>query len=62
MHTRRKFAILLILILASVSCQLSAASVTDVKQASCDVYLASQSHPYRVSVIVPQVDGTRAKP
>jgi predicted HAD superfamily phosphohydrolase YqeG len=53
----RKLTIILILWLASVSCQLSAATVADVKQASCDVYFASNTHPYRVDVIAPQVDG-----
>jgi predicted HAD superfamily phosphohydrolase YqeG len=56
----RKFTIALILWLASVSCQLSAATVADVKQASCDVYLASNTHPYRVDVIAPQVGGGKA--
>jgi hypothetical protein len=58
----KRFTIVLILCLASVSCQLSAASVADVKAPSCDVYLASNTHPYRVAVIAPQVDGTRARP
>jgi hypothetical protein len=56
----RKFTFILILSLFTVSCQLSAATVADVKAPSCDVYLASNTHPYRVDVIAPDVSGGKA--
>jgi hypothetical protein len=56
----KRFTIILISLFISVSCQLSAATGADVRQASCDVYSQSQTHPYRVSVIVPQVEGGKA--
>jgi hypothetical protein len=56
----RKFTIALILCLASVSCQLSAATVNknpSYLQIDAKVFTQSNTHPYRVDVIAPDVIG-----
>jgi hypothetical protein len=56
----RKFTFILILSLFTVSCQLSAASVNknpSYEQLDAKVFTQSNTHPYRVSVIAPDVSG-----